>query len=69
MTDMPGQSQSPGQRQEGPQAAAPQAPDPPSADLDDMTQKIDQLKQLADLKAEGVLSGEEFEARKRRLLG
>jgi len=35
---------------------------------DDMTNKIDQLKQLADLKSQGVLTDEEFEAQKRRLL-
>ncbi|MES4887787.1 SHOCT domain-containing protein [Streptomyces sp. NPDC096012] len=46
-----------------------QPPVPPAGVLDDMTQKIDELKQLTDLKAEGVLTGEEFEARKRRLLG
>ncbi|MFG2602808.1 SHOCT domain-containing protein [Streptomyces sp. NPDC048514] len=66
---MPGQSQSHGQRQEASQAAGQQGPVPPSAGPDDMTRKIDQLKQLSDLKAEGVLTGEEFEARKRRLLG
>jgi len=53
-------------------AAPPPAPPPPSAAqpaADDMTGKIDQLKQLADLKAQGVLSDEEFEAQKRRVLG
>lgn len=33
-----------------------------------MTSKIDQLKQLADLKSQGILTDEEFEAQKRRLL-
>lgn len=51
------------------QDVAPAAPAAaPSAD-DDMTRKIDQLKQLGDLKAQGVLTEEEFEAQKRRLLG
>ncbi|WP_112466695.1 SHOCT domain-containing protein [Streptomyces triticisoli] len=53
------------------QLAQQQAPPPaaaPQPDADDMTSKIDQLKQLADLKAQGVLSDEEFEAQKRRVL-
>ncbi|MFG2133722.1 SHOCT domain-containing protein [Streptomyces sp. NPDC048751] len=48
------------------QEAAPAAAQPVA---DDMTDKIDQLKQLADLKAQGVLTDEEFEAQKRRVLG
>ncbi|MEU5278244.1 SHOCT domain-containing protein [Streptomyces asoensis] len=44
-------------------AAAPQAPPPP-----DMTSKIDQLKQLGELKAQGVLTEAEFEEQKRRIL-
>ncbi|MFF4014865.1 SHOCT domain-containing protein [Streptomyces sp. NPDC001843] len=56
------------------QAAAPApeaapAPAAPQSGTDDMTGKIDQLKQLADLKAQGVLTEEEFEAQKRRVLG
>jgi hypothetical protein len=51
------------------QDAAPPAPAEPQSVDDDMTRKIDQLKQLGDLKAQGVLSEEEFEAQKRRLLG
>ncbi|MFH0515936.1 SHOCT domain-containing protein [Streptomyces sp. M41] len=51
-----------------PPPAAQAPPAPPSA-ADDMTSKIDQLKQLADLKAQGVLSDEEFAAQKRRVLG
>ncbi|MFI9797477.1 SHOCT domain-containing protein [Streptomyces sp. NPDC052302] len=52
------------------QEAAPVAPAPaePVPNADDMTTKIDQLKQLGDLKAQGVLSEEEFEAQKRRIL-
>ncbi|MET8584561.1 SHOCT domain-containing protein [Streptomyces collinus] len=50
-----------------PQAPAPAVPPPPAAD--EMTEKIDQLKQLADLKAQGVLTEEEFAEQKRRLLG
>ncbi|GGX76959.1 SHOCT domain-containing protein [Streptomyces anandii] len=47
-------------------AAAPTAP--PSTD-DEMTSKIDQLKELGELKAQGVLTEEEFAAQKRRVLG
>ena len=35
----------------------------------DMNAKIDQLKQLADLKSQGVLTDAEFEAQKTRILG
>ncbi|MGW7823206.1 SHOCT domain-containing protein [Streptomyces puniciscabiei] len=58
-----------------PEYAQPQQPPPPPpaapppAAPDDMTQKIDQLKQLADLKAQGVLTDEEFADQKRLLLG
>ncbi|WP_330262120.1 SHOCT domain-containing protein [Streptomyces griseorubiginosus] len=41
-------------------AAAPAAPD--------MNSKIEQLKQLGDLKTQGVLTEAEFEEQKRRLL-
>ncbi|MFL6000552.1 MAG: SHOCT domain-containing protein [Streptomyces sp.] len=50
--------------QPAPPAAAPSAP-PPS----DMTSKIEQLKQLGDLKSQGLLTEAEFEDQKRRLLG
>ncbi|MFB7244496.1 SHOCT domain-containing protein [Streptomyces populi] len=42
---------------------------PPAAPADEMTSKIDQLKQLGDLKAQGVLTEAEFEAQKARILG
>ncbi|MDH6517666.1 hypothetical protein M2164_004161 [Streptomyces sp. SAI-208] len=54
-----------------------QAPPPPSASYaepptappaPDMTSKIEQLKQLGELKAQGVLTEAEFEEQKRRLL-
>jgi hypothetical protein len=51
------------------QQAPPPAAAAPQPAADDMTSKIDQLKQLADLKAQGVLSEEEFEAQKRQVLG
>ncbi|MFF1405220.1 SHOCT domain-containing protein [Streptomyces sp. NPDC058294] len=59
------------QQQAPPPPAAPPAPAPASASAsasDDMSHRIDQLKQLTDLKAQGVLTGEEFESQKRRLL-
>ena len=53
------------QQQASQQAAAP----PPPPPGDDMTAKMDQLKQLGDLKAQGVLTEEEFAAQKRQILG
>ncbi|MER6421746.1 SHOCT domain-containing protein [Streptomyces sp. NPDC001137] len=54
------------------QAPAPQ-PAPPAEQYappaTDMTSKIEQLKQLGDLKAQGVLTEAEFEDQKRKLLG
>ncbi|MEU9135705.1 SHOCT domain-containing protein [Streptomyces sp. NPDC048404] len=44
-------------------------PPPPPAPADEMTSKIDQLKQLGDLKAQGVLTEAEFDAQKARILG
>ncbi|UXY25638.1 SHOCT domain-containing protein [Streptomyces sp. HUAS TT20] len=58
------------QQQAAPQQAAappPPPPAPPSTE-DDMTRKIDQLKQLGELKAQGVLTDSEFEAQKQQLL-
>ncbi len=59
------------QQQAARQAAAPPpaAPSaPPLSTEDDMDNKIERLKQLGDLKAQGVLTDEEFEAQKRRVL-
>lgn len=57
--------------QQGPQEPAPQ-PAPPAAPSapppPDMTSKIEQLKQLGDLKSQGLLTDAEFEDQKRRLL-
>ncbi|MFC9588961.1 SHOCT domain-containing protein [Streptomyces sp. NPDC056944] len=52
---------------EPPPAAAPAAPAPQPADS--MESKLDQLKQLGDLKEQGVLTEAEFEQQKRRILG
>lgn len=55
-------------------AAAPQqAPAPPrrrlpAAPVDDMSAKIAQLKELGELKEQGVLTEEEFAAQKSRIL-
>jgi hypothetical protein len=43
-----------------------QAPPPPA---DDMDTKLAQLRELGELKTQGVLSDAEFEAQKRRILG
>ena len=48
------------------QYAQPPAP-PPAAD--DRDQQIAQLKELADLKAQGILTEEEFAAQKAEILG
>jgi hypothetical protein len=42
---------------------------PAPAPADDMDAKLAQLKELGELKSQGVLSEEEFAAQKRRILG
>lgn len=49
-----------------PQSYPPEPPPPAAGDYD---QVLAQLKDLGDLKAQGVLSEAEFEAQKRRILG
>jgi Short C-terminal domain len=60
-----------GQEQQAYEAQADQQPQayeaPPPAD--DMETKLDQLRQLGELKSQGVLSEEEFASQKRRILG
>ncbi|MEV6698340.1 SHOCT domain-containing protein [Streptomyces sp. NPDC051453] len=51
-----------------PPAAAPPAAPPTAPLTTDMTNKIEQLKQLGDLRDQGVLTDSEFEEQKRRLL-
>ncbi|MCH0563397.1 MULTISPECIES: SHOCT domain-containing protein [unclassified Streptomyces] len=56
------------------QAPAPQAQTqaqraPSDGSPDDMADRIAQLKELSELKAQGALTEEEFEAQKRRVLG
>ncbi|MFE2020828.1 SHOCT domain-containing protein [Streptomyces sp. NPDC059499] len=58
--------------QQEPQAYAPQSAAPAAQPLappaSGMSSKIEQLKQLGDLKTQGVLTEAEFEDQKRRLL-
>jgi putative oligomerization/nucleic acid binding protein len=42
---------------------------PPPAPADDMDAKLAQLKELGELKSQGVLSSDEFEEQKNRILG
>ena len=61
-----GQDPYAGQQQQGYQEPPPQAaPPPPAAGGDD---RVDQLKELASLKQQGVLTEEEFAAEKARIL-
>ncbi|WP_053748399.1 SHOCT domain-containing protein [Streptomyces sp. MMG1533] len=55
--------------QEAPPQPAASATPPPAPPTVDMTSKIDQLKQLGELKAQGVLTEAEFEDQKSRILG
>jgi hypothetical protein len=57
------------EQQQAYQAYPPQAYEaPPPEPTDDMDTKLAQLKQLGELKTQGVLSEEEFEAQKARIL-
>ncbi len=57
------------QQQEEPQyAAQPDDAPPPDAPPDDMSAKLAQLKQLGELKEQGVLTDAEFEVQKDRIL-
>ena len=55
-------AQEPAYQEPYPQEAAPAAPPPSGQD------RVQQLKDLADLKAQGVLTDEEFAAEKARIL-
>ena len=53
-----------------PQETYAQPPPPPAAPAaDDRDRQIEQLKDLADLKAQGILTEEEFAAKKKQILG
>jgi Short C-terminal domain len=51
------------------QPAAPQAAAAPAAAASNGESRMDQLRSLGELKAQGVLNDEEFEAEKARILG
>ncbi len=55
--------------QQAPAQPAPVAAPAPAAPEPDMSSKIAQLKELAELKGQGVLSESEFEAQKAKILG
>jgi hypothetical protein len=63
------QSQQQGYQQGGYYEQPPAYGAPPPAPADDMDAKIAQLRELGELKSQGVLSEEEFAAQKRRILG
>ncbi|HTT28601.1 MAG TPA: SHOCT domain-containing protein [Solirubrobacteraceae bacterium] len=56
------------QQQQAPAAAAP-APAPPAPAASSTDDKIEQLKQLADLKTQGILTDQEFASEKAKILG
>jgi hypothetical protein len=47
----------------------PPPPPPAAAPVDPMTAKLEQLKQLGELKAQGLVTEQEFAAQKARILG
>jgi hypothetical protein len=51
------------------QVYAQQAPPPPAAPAESMDDKLAQLERLGQLKAQGILSEEEFAAQKAAILG
>jgi len=55
--------------QEEQQYAQQAPPPPPAAPAGDGNSTIDQLKELAELKAQGILTEEEFAAQKAKILG
>jgi hypothetical protein len=61
------QPRTPAYAYEGQQQAY--AEPPPAAAAPDKSQRIEQLKELADLKAQGILTEEEFAAQKAQILG
>jgi Short C-terminal domain len=63
------QQQYPPQEYQQQQAPPQQAPPPPAPAGGGYDQVLAQLKDLGDLKAQGVLSEAEFETQKRRILG
>ncbi len=60
-----------GKEQQEQEAAPPEAAPPPAAAAppDDMSARLDQLRELGALKEQGVLTQAEFDAQKARILG
>jgi len=56
------------EQESAPQYAPPQYAQQQAPAAPDMSSKLDQLKQLGELKAQGVLSDAEFDAQKARIL-
>ena len=57
------------QQQQAYAPPAPAAPAPPAPNQGISPEAMDQLKQLADLKSQGILTDEEFAAQKKKILG
>lgn len=57
------------QQEEQQQAPVAAAPAPPASAAESGQSTIDQLKELGELKAQGILTEEEFAAQKAKLLG
>jgi hypothetical protein len=57
------------EEQQQPQAAAAPPPPAPAAPAASQSSPIEQLKELGELKAQGILTEEEFAAQKAKLLG
>lgn len=64
--EQPADAQAYEDQQQQQQYAPPPAAPPPG---DDMDAKLNQLKQLGDLKSQGVITDAEFEDQKRKILG
>jgi hypothetical protein len=64
-----GQEQQAYEQQAYEQQQAPAYQEPAPAPAADMDAKLEQLRQLGELKSQGVLSEEEFFAQKQRILG
>ena len=62
------QQQAQQQQYQEPAQQAPPAPPPAAAAAPDMDAKLAQLKELGELKAQGILDDAEFEAQKDRIL-
>lgn len=53
----------------GPAAAAPSPSTPPAAPVEPQPSYLDELERLAGLRDQGIISEEDFEAKKKQLLG